>query len=662
MLSSPAGPARLILVGVGGYGLVHAGRIAKLQADGVVHLAAAVDPIRDEAPEIIAGTAMYTDLAKALAAEAPIDVVVIAAPIGEHARLAEIALTGGADVLLEKPPVATLDDFNRLLEVEQRTGRVIQVGFQSLGSPASRSLRSDAYGIGEIGHVTVTGAWSRKVGYWNRSPWAGRRSLRGQPVVDGVVTNPLAHATATALAVAGCREADDVVSVDTDLYRVNKIDSDDTSVVRTHTSTGMTVTGAFTLCAAVQQDPVIQVEGSRGRADYYYTTDRLDITVDGQTRTVTADREDLLENLLAFRRGDAELLVPLVNTGAFMRVLDAVGRADEPIKVGPRAVTWSGDGADSTPVIDGIDEALQAAVQADSTFTELDLPWTHRGRDTTLVSGRLGDHEVLVYRDGGGTISTSTPRPYLHPVRTLGGVVVTATHPSDHDWHTGVGMAIPDVTGTNFWGGGTYVHGRGYAIEDDHGVVRGGPVTEEGTSFRQSLEWIGANGDRELNEERRVEWAELTPQLWRLTFDSALTSDHPVQLGSPGSKGRVGGGYGGFFWRFPRCEGVVVFSPSAQGEDAVHGTVAPWVAWSADFGAGPGTSGTATVIIASADAVAHAEPWFVRAESYPGIGSALAWDRAVELAPGQTLTRRFDILVADGRLDADGVAAALAHA
>jgi hypothetical protein len=423
----------------------------------------------------------------------------------------------------------------------------------------------------------------------------------------------------------------------------------------------MTVTGAFTLCASAQQDPVIQVEGSRGRADYYYTTDRLDITVDGETRTVNAVREDLLENLLAFRREDAELLVPLVNTGAFMRVLDAVARADEPVKIDPRAVIWSGDGPDSTPVIDGIEEALQAAVQTDSTFTELGLPWTHRGRDTTLVSGNLGEHEVLVYRDGGGTIPTSTPRPYLHPVRTLGGVVVTATHPSDHDWHTGAGMAIPDVNGTNFWGGGTYVHGRGYAIDDDHGVVRGGPVIVEGSSFRQSLEWIGAGGDCELTEERRVEWTELTPQLWRLTFGSALTSDHPVRLGSPGSKGRVGGGYGGFFWRFPRCEDIDVFSPSAAGEDAVHGTVAPWVAWSADFGAGPGTSGPATVIIASADAVAHAEPWFVRAQSYPGIGSALAWDQAVEIASGQTLTRRFDILVADGRLDADGVAVALAQ-
>ena len=62
-----ARPARLILVGVGGYGLVHAERIAKLQALGVVSLAAAVDPIRDVPPPTISGTPMYTDLEDALA-------------------------------------------------------------------------------------------------------------------------------------------------------------------------------------------------------------------------------------------------------------------------------------------------------------------------------------------------------------------------------------------------------------------------------------------------------------------------------------------------------------------------------------------------------------------------------------------------------------------
>ena len=245
-----------------------------------------------------------------MAAVGSVDVVVIAAPIAEHVRLAELALTGGADVLLEKPPVAAFDDFTRLLAAERRTGRVVQVGFQSLGSHGLKRLREDAFGIGNIVKVTAMGAWSRTVGYWNRSPWAGRRSLHGQPVVDGVVTNPLAHATATALAVIGCREAEDVAAVDTDLYRANAIDSDDTSVVRIQTTSGMTVTCAFTLCASTQEAPVVYVEGSRGRAAYAYTEDKVDIELDGQTRTVRVGRDNLLENLLAFRRGEASLSSP----------------------------------------------------------------------------------------------------------------------------------------------------------------------------------------------------------------------------------------------------------------------------------------------------------------------------------------------------------------
>ena len=649
-------PVRLILVGVGGYGRVHAERIAKLQADGVVHLAGAVDPILDVPPPTIAGTPMYPDLEQALASAGPVDVVIIAAPIAEHVRLAELALAGGADVLLEKPPVADFEDFTRLLEAERRTGRVIQVGFQSLGSDGLRLLHEDAIGIGPIVKVTATGAWSRTVGYWNRSSWAGRRSLHGRPVVDGVVTNPLAHATATALAVIGCRDAGDVATVDTDLYRANAIDSDDTSVVRIQTVTGMTVTCAFTLCAAAQHDPVVHVEGARGRAEYSYTIDRLDIEADGQTRTVTTSRQDLLENLMAFRRGESALLVPLSSTGAFMRVLDAVARSEEPVKIDPRAVTWSGEGQDRRPVVDEVEQSLQRAVDTGQTFTELGLPWAHRGRDKILVTARLGETDVFDYRDGAGTIATSTPRPYLHPVRTLGGVVVSATHPADHDWHTGVGVAVPDVNGTNFWGGRTYAAGRGYTWLDDHGVVSGGPVDLESSAFRQRLDWVGHDGRRELVEQRQVGWAALAPDLWRLTFSTSLTADHQVELGSPGSKGRVGGGYGGFFWRFPRCEDVDVFTPTARGEEAVHGTVAPWVAWSADFGAGPGTSGPATVVVASADSAGHAEPWFVRVSGYPGLGSALAWDRPLTLSPGQPLERRFDIWVADGRLDPDAVA------
>ncbi|CAM5689168.1 hypothetical protein SBADM41S_07708 [Streptomyces badius] len=52
-------------------------------------------------------------------------------------------------------------------------------------------------------------------------------------------------------------------------------------------------------------------------------------------------------------------------------------------------------------------------------------------------------------------------RPRLHPVTTLAGRTVTQERPADHRHHLGVSIAVPDVSGRNFWGGRTYVRGRG---------------------------------------------------------------------------------------------------------------------------------------------------------------------------------------------------------
>src|SRR6476660_8226653 len=102
-------PARLVLVGVRGYGRVHAERIAKLTQQGTVQLVAAVDPGVALDPSTIYGVHLYAELEDALAAVGPVDVVIIAAPIGAHFRLAQIALASGADVYLEKPPVSSMD-------------------------------------------------------------------------------------------------------------------------------------------------------------------------------------------------------------------------------------------------------------------------------------------------------------------------------------------------------------------------------------------------------------------------------------------------------------------------------------------------------------------------------------------------------------------------
>ena len=470
---TPAGRARVVLVGVRGFGEVHAERIRRLADQGLVELVAAVDPGVVLDPPTIYGADLYADLAEALSAAAPVDVVAIAAPLSEHFHLARTALTAGSDVYLEKPPVTTMDDFSQLLELEQQTGHVVQVGFQSLGSHALAMLQADAFGIGPVVRLGALGAWSRTVGYFTRSSWSGRRSMRGRAVVDGVVTNPLAHAVATALAVVGCRRLEDVDVVETDLYRANAIDSDDTSVVRIRTTEGLEVTCALSLCAPDQRNPEVRIEGTHGRATLSYTEDRIEVEANGQTRTESTGRTDLFENLLAYRRDGSALLVPLASTGAFMRVLAAVAEADEPIRINPRAVRWEGEGQDRRAIVEDVEHWLEKAVSTGRTFAELGATWAHPEQDRALVRAEVAGTEVAHYLDGHGTIATSSPRPYLHPVRSMAGVVLTARHPADHDWHFGVGMAIPDVNGTSFWGGGTYVHGQGYVLLDNHGEIVG---------------------------------------------------------------------------------------------------------------------------------------------------------------------------------------------
>lgn len=621
----------VVLVGARGYGLHHRANIDRLVAAGSCTLTAVVDPTLGT--DLDGGAPVAADV-EAARAHGPVDVVVVAAPIAAHLPLALAALEAGADVLLEKPPVTTRADLATLLDAERRTGHVVQVGFQSLGSDALPALRSGSV-IGRVRSAAAVGTWTRNQAYWDRSGWAGRRRVDGVDVLDGVVTNPLAHAVATALALVGCRRAADVARVEVELYRANAIEGDDTSAVRVTTTAGLEATAALTLCGPSEVLPTIRVRGTSGSAVLHYTSD--DLTVDGETRHL--GRTDLLEDLLAHRTTGTDLLVPLVSTGAFVEVLEAV-RAAEPVQIDHPWVTWQGDGPERRPLVADVEAIVDRAAEGRALFSEVGAPWAHTTADEVLHELVLDGVRVAEVRDGGGTIATSSPRPYLHPVRTLAGTTVSAHHPADHDWHCGVGFAIPDVDGVNCWGGRTYVHGEGYVWRDDHGSASVLHEELHGRTLAQEVVWRGPDRRVVLHEDRSLAWRTVDSG-WELTWSSSFRApgDAVVHLGGPGSNGRVGAGYGGFFWRFPRCIDVRVRTAAADGEEAVHGSVAPWVEWSAAF-----DGGAATVRLEALD---HRDPWFVRAAEYPALGSALAWREPAFVRPGVPLVRSFRATVSD---------------
>jgi len=623
----------VVLVGARGFGQHHRANIDRLVAAGACELTAVVDPTLGT--EADGGVPVVADVAAA-AALGSVDVVVVAAPIGAHLPLALAALETGADVLLEKPPVTTRAALATLLGAADRSGRVVQVGFQSLGSHAIPAFRAGEL-VGAVRSAAAVGTWTRNQAYWDRSAWAGRRRVGGVDVLDGVVTNPLAHAVATALALVGCRRADQVARVEVELYRANAIEGDDTSAVRVTTTAGLEATAALTLCAPSEVRPSVRVRGTTGAATLGYTTD--EVTVDGVTRDL--GRTDLLENLLAHRSRGDDLLVPLESTGAFVEVLEAV-RATEPVQIDHPWVTWEGEGPERRPLVADVEAIVDRAADQRALFSEVGAPWAHTVRDEVLQELVVDGTPVATVLDGAGTIATSSPRPYLHPVLTLGGTTVSAHHPPDHDWHCGVGFAIPDLDGMNYWGGRTYVHGEGYVWRDDHGSADVPHAELHGHTLQQEVIWRGPDRAVALHEDRSLAWRAVD-RGWELTWSSSFRTpgDAVVHLGGPGSNGRVGAGYGGFFWRFPPCVDITVRTADATGEDAVHGSVAPWVEWSAVFDGGP-----ATIRLEALD---HRDPWFVRAAEYPAVGSALAWSEPALVRPGVPLIRSFRATIEDGR-------------
>ncbi|MEV0874490.1 MULTISPECIES: Gfo/Idh/MocA family protein [Streptomyces] len=384
-------PVPLVLAGARGHGRWHLANIRRLQHQGLVRLAGICEltPLTDDELDLFAGempeqSADFGALLESTGAR----VAVVCTPIPTHTALALTAAARGVHLLLEKPPAATWADYARMADGVREAGVACQIGFQSFGShavPAVKELIGDG-AIGSVRGVGAAGAWVRDDAYFRRAPWAGRRRLNGTDVVDGVLTNPLAHAVATALELAGRGTAGDVRSIEAELFRAHDIESDDTSCVRITTTDGMPVTVAVTLCAEEAGEPYVVVHGDRGRITFWYKQDRVLVQRAGHgPEEAVHGRTDLLENLVDHLEHGTALLVPPERTGAFMRVLEAVRTAPEPAPLPPTA--WHtrpadrGDGV--RRVVHGIDGTVAAAADTLTLFSELGASWARPSEVST---------------------------------------------------------------------------------------------------------------------------------------------------------------------------------------------------------------------------------------------------------------------------------------
>ena len=276
-------------------------------------------------------------------------------------------------------------------------------------------------------------------------------------------------------------------------------------------------------------------------------------------------------------------------------------------------------------------------------------PVITRHDDEVLVAS-VGDVELFTYVHRPSTPAFEGPKPYLHPVRTLAGDVVTAFRPHDHRWHKGVQMTATDVSGENFWGGNTYLRDQGYVALPNVGTMRHDEFTSTDSGFEETLSWFTEAGENWVRESRSLTVRDVEDDAWTLEFATTLTNlrAEPLVFGSPTTNGRELAGYTGFFWRGPRSftEGTVIAADGGSGQEMM-GKAARWLAF---VGQHDEVDRSSTLLF-----IDHPENknthWFVRSTPFAAVNPSFAFFDTVEVAAGEALSLRYRLVVATGEWD-----------
>jgi hypothetical protein len=256
------------------------------------------------------------------------------------------------------------------------------------------------------------------------------------------------------------------------------------------------------------------------------------------------------------------------------------------------------------------------------------------------------------------------PKPYLHPLRTASGIVVTRHFPmekvegetTDHPHHRGLWFTHGDVNGVDFWmnepaGNRTNL---GRVVLDRIVEVKSG---EKSGSLAALFDWVGPSRNRMLTESRTMTFYS-DPRLRILDVDINLTAVEKVKFGDT-KEGtfaiRVASGLeapGRNVPASPPRTGKMLDSEGRESEANVWGKRASWVDV---YGEVEGQ--TAGIAIMDHPANPH-YPTFWHCRAY-GLCAANIFgahdftadktqDASVTLEPGQKMRLRYRVVIHPG--------------
>jgi len=269
-------PIKFAVVGLGGYGKSHLDSAADIESQGLGILDAVVCIDPENHTETLAefrqrGVRIFGTLDELLNAGG-VDVITLPIGIHDHVRLSIACLEAGFNVIVEKPLTGAIQDANRLIDVRNKTGKTIIIGYQHLYSQTIQGLKERMLNgqLGKIKMARLKASWPRGNNYYSRNPWAGSQKRDGVWTLDSPINNALAHYLTNIFYLCGSTHAAPcgISSVQAELYRAWDIENLDTACLRVQTDTDATALITMSHVAKNQFGPIMDLECENGTAHW----------------------------------------------------------------------------------------------------------------------------------------------------------------------------------------------------------------------------------------------------------------------------------------------------------------------------------------------------------------------------------------------------------
>jgi predicted dehydrogenase len=391
---------RVALIGVSGYARVHYEMLAAAAAKGQIRLVAVTVINSEEEAERCrsirdGGGVIFEDAFQMLdELSGRIDLCFIPTGIHLHAAMTIAALEAGANVYVEKPAAATIQDVRAMQEAEARCRRFVAVGYQTIYAEETLWMKDLILG-GKIGHlksIKCRGLWPRMDAYYVRNGWAGRLRVNGDWILDSPINNAISHQLNMLCFLAGGtrEQSAEIAEVQAELYRARDIESADTACLRIRTGVGVPMYFFVTHSCEGHLNPEIVVRGDAG--EICWTFDSVTLrTADGEVETRPSEsapdvRKGLMARLIE-RMRNPDVFICGLEVAAAQTLCVNAAHESSPINVIPsRWVNRYPSEGDVKTVVSGLDEAIGAGFQSERLFSEMDIAWAQAGQMICLDS------------------------------------------------------------------------------------------------------------------------------------------------------------------------------------------------------------------------------------------------------------------------------------